>query len=48
MLVALDANGGRMVWDKEQKSIFLLADGAISKIDPASGQARRGPASAAR
>ncbi len=33
-LIALNANGGRMEWDKEQKSIFLLADGAISKIDP--------------
>jgi len=38
MLVALNANGGRMTWDKEQKSIFLLADGALSKIDPASGK----------
>ncbi len=37
-LVALDAGGGRMVWDKEQKTIFLLANGAISKIDPASGK----------
>jgi len=34
MLVALGSNGGRMEWDKEQKTIFLLADGAISKIDP--------------
>lgn len=37
-LVALDAQGGSMTWDKEQKSIFLLANGAISKIDPASGK----------
>ncbi len=38
MLLALNANGGRMVWDKEQKSIFLLADGSLSKIDPSSGK----------
>jgi tricorn protease len=37
-VLALNANGGRMVWDKEQKNIFLLADGAISKIDPASAR----------
>ncbi|MEO7520577.1 MAG: S41 family peptidase, partial [Gemmatimonas sp.] len=34
MIVTLNANGGSMAWDKEQKIIFLLADGAISKIDP--------------
>ncbi|MBM3295798.1 MAG: peptidase S41, partial [Candidatus Aminicenantes bacterium] len=38
MLAALNANGGNMVWDKDQKSIFLLADGGLSKIDPASGK----------
>ncbi len=38
MLLALNANGGRMEWDKEGKSIFLLADGGLSKIDPASGK----------
>lgn len=38
MLVALNADSGSMEWDKEQKSIFLLADGAISKIDPATGK----------
>ena len=38
MLVALNANGGRLAWDKEQKSIFLLADGSLSKIDPSSGK----------
>ena len=38
-LVALNANGGgSMVWDKEQKSIFLNSDGRISKIDPTSGK----------
>ncbi len=43
MLLALGANGGRMEWDKEQKNIFLLADGAISKIDPE--KAKRDPVS---
>jgi tricorn protease len=38
MLVALNANGGDMAWDKEQKSIFLLADGSLSKIDPSGGK----------
>ncbi|MFN4144346.1 MAG: S41 family peptidase [Runella sp.] len=38
-LVALNANsGGSMVWDKEQKNIFLNIDGKISKIDPSSGK----------
>jgi C-terminal processing protease CtpA/Prc len=38
MLVTLNANSGRMAWDKEQKSIFLLADGSLSKIDPSGGK----------
>ena len=38
MLVSLNANRGSMEWDKEQKSIFLLTDGSLSKIDPASGK----------
>jgi len=38
MLAALNANSGRMAWDKEMKSIFLLADGGLSKIDPGSGK----------
>ncbi|MBN2206783.1 MAG: PD40 domain-containing protein, partial [Candidatus Aminicenantes bacterium] len=38
MLVALGANSGRMEWDKDRKSIFLLADGALSKIDPSGGK----------
>lgn len=37
-LVALNANGGNLEWDKDQKTLFLLADGAISKIDPSSGK----------
>lgn len=38
ILVALNANASTIKWDKEQKSIFLLADGSISKIDPTSGK----------
>ncbi len=38
MLVPLNAQGGSLTWDKEQKTIFLAADGGISKIDPASGK----------
>ncbi len=34
LLVPLDCNGGRLAWDKDQKTLFLLADGALSKIDP--------------
>lgn len=37
-LVSLDAAGGAMTWDKDQKAIFLLANGAISRIDPTSGK----------
>ncbi len=43
MLVTLNVNGGALEWDKDQKNIFLLADGGISKIDPAS--AKREPVS---
>lgn len=38
MLVPLNAGGGSMVWDKDQKNIFLMANGGISKIDPNSGK----------
>ena len=38
MLVGLNAGGASMAWDKEQKSIFLLAEGGLSKIDPSSGK----------
>jgi tricorn protease len=38
MLATLNASGASMAWDKEQKSIFLLADGGLSKIDPSSGK----------
>ncbi|MCC7186692.1 MAG: PD40 domain-containing protein, partial [Acidobacteria bacterium] len=37
-LVALNANGGSLQWDKDQKFLFLLSDGSISRIDPASGK----------
>ncbi len=38
MLVTLNANSASMDWDKDQKTIFLLADGGISKIDSTSGK----------
>ncbi len=38
MVLALNASGGTLAWDKDQKTLFLLADGAISKIDPASAK----------
>ncbi|HMA25359.1 MAG TPA: S41 family peptidase, partial [Gemmatimonadaceae bacterium] len=41
MLLTLNANSGNMAWDKEQKFIFLLADGAISRIDPSSAAVKR-------
>ena len=34
MLLPLNATSGSMMWDKEQKRIFLLADGSIASIDP--------------
>lgn len=37
-VLALNANSGSMTWDNDQKSIFMLADGAISKIDAAAGR----------
>ncbi|HEX8333613.1 MAG TPA: S41 family peptidase [Segetibacter sp.] len=38
MLIPINANSGRMMWDKEQKNIFLQADGRIIKIDPATSK----------
>ncbi len=38
ILLPLNANSGSLTWDKEQKNIFLLADGSVSKIDPTSGK----------
>ena len=42
MVLTLNANGGNMAWDKDQKYIFLLADGQISRIDPTPREARHG------
>jgi tricorn protease len=32
MEIKLDANSGRLEWDKEMKNLYLLSDGSISKI----------------
>ncbi len=32
MEIKLDANSGRLEWDKELKNLYLLSDGSISKI----------------
>jgi tricorn protease len=32
--LSLNANSGKLIWDKDQKNLFLLSDGAISKINP--------------
>lgn len=34
MEIALDASGGSMEWDKEQKAFYLLSAGRITKINP--------------
>ena len=41
MLLQLNANGGNMAWDREQKYLFLLADSTISRIDPAAATPKR-------
>ncbi|MCX6207356.1 MAG: S41 family peptidase [Bacteroidetes bacterium] len=38
ILVPLNANSGSIEWDKDQKNIFLLSDGSISKIDVTTGK----------
>lgn len=38
ILAKTNARGGGMTWDKDQKNIFLLSSGRISKIDPKSGK----------
>jgi Tol biopolymer transport system component/C-terminal processing protease CtpA/Prc len=38
MALTLNAVSGTLAWDKDQKTLFLLADGAISKIDPATAK----------
>ena len=37
-LVALNANSGSLQWDKDQKFLYLLSNGSISRIEPASGK----------
>jgi tricorn protease len=41
MAVPLNAGRASMQWDKEQKSLFLNADGGIIKLDPSSGKQDR-------
>lgn len=41
MIVPLNAGFASMVWDKDQKTIFLNSDGGMMKIDPASGKQDR-------
>ena len=38
MLLPLNANSGSMQWDKDQKYIFLISDGSISRIEPLIGK----------
>lgn len=38
MLVPLNAQAARMLWDKEQKNLFLLSDGKVIKLDPSSSK----------
>lgn len=37
-VLALNANAASMTWDKDQRYLFLLADGGISRIDPATAR----------
>ncbi|TAG13275.1 MAG: peptidase S41 [Sphingobacteriia bacterium] len=41
MLVPLNAGGASMVWDKEQKNIFISSDGGIIKLDPTTSKQDR-------
>jgi hypothetical protein len=41
MILTLNANSGNMAWDKDQKNIFLLSDGQISRIDPVPATPKR-------
>lgn len=34
MEIPLDGMGGRLTWDKDQKNLYLLSSGRISKINP--------------
>jgi tricorn protease len=40
-LAGLNANFAQLQWDKEQKTLFVQADGSLSKIDPTSGKQER-------
>ncbi len=41
MLLPLDANGGGLAWDREQKFLYLLADSTVSRLDPSQGTPKR-------
>jgi tricorn protease len=41
ILAGINADNASMEWDKEQKNIFLNADGSISKVNPESGKQER-------
>ena len=36
--IKLDANSGRLMWDKDMKNLYLLSSGRIAKINPESGK----------
>lgn len=36
--IKLDANFGSLAWDKDQKNLYLLSSGSISKVDPETGK----------
>ncbi|MFZ4514571.1 MAG: S41 family peptidase, partial [Geothrix sp.] len=38
MLTPLDASAATLTWDREQKTLLLLADGMIAKVDPGTGR----------
>ncbi|MBL4905732.1 MAG: PD40 domain-containing protein [Flavobacteriaceae bacterium] len=38
MILKLNANSGRLQWDKEMKNLYLLSSGKISKIDTKAGK----------
>ncbi len=38
MVLALNAGGGSLVWDKDMKNLYLLSGGRIAKIDPEAGK----------
>ena len=40
-LVPLGADRAQLVWDKDQKNLFIQADGSIVKIDPSIGKQER-------